>query len=1089
MIHRNSKSGFVFQLLVIWASHGLAHGVFILRFVKSPPRVTQVPERSVAILPCAAESILQPLTYKWLLNGQLLSIRSNGNYTWQGYQGNLLIPSLRQNSLNDGGLFQCTASNSLGSILGPISVLRVAYLEPYEGQAILKGYSKYTFESFCLDPPLVTSVPMATVTWSRVTGSVIHDGDKLGRVLIASGGHLCVLAADNTDIDMYTCTLNNPVTQQSFSIKHSVALVVKPKISWYKGNNVLSPSSKYGFVHNTTSTKIAIYRPTKADEGTYRCVAIDTSNVVFVAQAQLTVKTEIEESSPKFDGTLPPSMVAFLGKSAKITCPRARGALIYTWYHNAVPVSPDHRVSVKSNGSLLIKDVMRPDNGIYQVFAENSFGKSSAEPVYLLVSELNVISTTSTSPSPLPSPSPTSITPPASVTLPNSTNSIQPTTVAKEQPSSREPFTEPNTRKNLLKLPSVSFSKNTRRLSHSESTTPDYDLRLDSKNPLYGDSRTNREERFESNVYVSIHDDSNPLYSGFCPNRQEPNSSKNPMYSGTHHDRQDPDSGKNHLYSGIHHNRQEPNSSKNPLYSGTHHDREDPDSGKNHLYSGIHPDRQYHDVDKTHLYSSIYLDSQDPHKDKNHPYSGIHPDGSGAFPSRTSTRETSTTSNIYDLLIKLKLMTFAVMTKACLVYRTRPLSVRYDLGDLMVSTISMLSSMHIIYVNDKNLFEIYCRSDKKGKGKDVQVSSATQTPSPTGINNDAGNWVLLESSPKSTSVPVDSIRPNVTGDERSIAGTSVVKLYEELDKPSTNGYQRSSVTSQKFGVSDYRKWGAETNAERLRQLGLGPLPEEKVSGDTELSDTSSPYSKPPIRLSAHLTKSTTERIRDPLTTVTDGNANNIRASVVITTVSQSKLPYDIPDVDYSQSGSTTRTTVVERSYWQSGDDPGGRGMVKNMAASFKALEEQQSPTRSAGRKESFESRPLSVTSEARRHSSVKATSVVAERKKSFESKPPSVSVEVKRHSSMEGPFVVIERKKLSEPRPPSAADEHRRKSVVAERKESFEARRRSSVKTPVVVPDRSPAVWQATRPAGVATIENRVKRIRKLGGVNVMPPE
>ncbi|XP_048587559.1 netrin receptor DCC isoform X2 [Nematostella vectensis] len=751
MIHRNSKSGFVFQLLVIWASHGLAHGVFILRFVKSPPRVTQVPERSVAILPCAAESILQPLTYKWLLNGQLLSIRSNGNYTWQGYQGNLLIPSLRQNSLNDGGLFQCTASNSLGSILGPISVLRVAYLEPYEGQAILKGYSKYTFESFCLDPPLVTSVPMATVTWSRVTGSVIHDGDKLGRVLIASGGHLCVLAADNTDIDMYTCTLNNPVTQQSFSIKHSVALVgmstsqklsflkrprdaqvvegrdqfvvfecimsweveylgnytyngyyfpVKPKISWYKGNNVLSPSSKYGFVHNTTSTKIAIYRPTKADEGTYRCVAIDTSNVVFVAQAQLTVKTEIEESSPKFDGTLPPSMVAFLGKSAKITCPRARGALTYTWYHNAVPVSPDHRVSVTSNGSLLIKDVMRPDNGIYQVFAENSFGKSSAEPVYLLVSELNVISTTSTSPSPLPSPSPTSITPPASVTLPNSTNSIQPTTVAKEQPSSREPFTEPNTRlpsskkvepwknipgskyfpgrdgstesaglgakmeqsrterwrtialvclvtiglvvlglivlftyykrKNLLKLPSVSFSKNTRRLSHSE--------------------------RFESNVYVSIHDDSNPLYSGFCPNRQEPNSSKNPMYSGTHHDRQDPDSGKNHLYSGIHHNRQEPNSSKNPLYSGTHHDREDPDSCKNHLYSGIHPDRQYHDVDKTHLYSSIYLDSQDPHKDKNHPYSGIHPDGSGAFPSRTSTRETSTTSNIYEPVASLEIL-------------------------------------------------------------------------------------------------------------------------------------------------------------------------------------------------------------------------------------------------------------------------------------------------------------------------------------------------------------------------------------------------------------------------------------------------
>uniref|UniRef100_A0A8C1FQV7 Contactin 3b n=1 Tax=Cyprinus carpio carpio TaxID=630221 RepID=A0A8C1FQV7_CYPCA len=357
-----------------------------------------------AILTCEASGVPSP-QYRWSLNGTLIDLHGDERRRLSG--GNLIITSLERDQ--DSGVYQCTASNTQGTILSQRATLQFAYLESFKMQTrsavnVREGQGVV----------LLCGTPLHSgeLTFTWVFNEYPHFVQQDSRRFISQEtGNLYIAKVEPSDVGNYTCVVNNTITKERV-FSSPTPLVLRndgamgeyepkielhfpdtipaakgstlklecfalgnpvPKISWRRTSDVSFPN-KVKLKNSNAILEIPSFQ--QEDTGTYECIAENSrgKNALFIhlevfyrMQTTMTDKSlSIEENlfwECKANGKPKPS---------------------YSWLKNGETLISEGRVQIE-NGALSISSLNLSDGGMYQCVAENKHGiiYSSAELMVL----------------------------------------------------------------------------------------------------------------------------------------------------------------------------------------------------------------------------------------------------------------------------------------------------------------------------------------------------------------------------------------------------------------------------------------------------------------------------------------------------------------------------------------------------------------------------------------------------------------------------------------------------------------------------------------------------------------------------------
>lgn len=386
-----------------------------------PPTVfTQQPQGGLPelrgnrkVLTCSANGIPSPV-YRWIKDGALVSQNSTD-----------MSLQIRNISLLDAGVYQCIASNELGSLLSSRAAVSVAYMVPYNSSRDTVVITAREGHAGIISLPPLGSIPAPSIQWKEPGTGYTITGETQ-RYHVTQSNQLVILetrvAFENNKT--FKATVINSFVQQSMdsptyllSVQDSgnqngdilPEFVLPPNsttavqgddfvklecianarplnllsLNWYRkvnGNKqLIQQDNKY--LLSLYRRTLTIREPSTADSGVYQCEAsftkpgeINASRPI-VAEANLTVYVR-----PSFV-TIPPSELDVdMGMSQMLQC-QALGVPPPTvkWYRNSVLIddATNDRYQLASNGSLKLLNVTTSDSGVFQCFVTNSAGELS----------------------------------------------------------------------------------------------------------------------------------------------------------------------------------------------------------------------------------------------------------------------------------------------------------------------------------------------------------------------------------------------------------------------------------------------------------------------------------------------------------------------------------------------------------------------------------------------------------------------------------------------------------------------------------------------------------------------------------------
>uniref|UniRef100_A0A669ETE1 Cell adhesion associated, oncogene regulated n=1 Tax=Oreochromis niloticus TaxID=8128 RepID=A0A669ETE1_ORENI len=230
--------------------------------------------------------------------------------------------------------------------------------------------------------------------------------------LILPSGNLQIISVSAQHQGMYKCGAVNPVTRETVTQFHGTKLSVKysdpsssvqivypktpktvsieksqpltlecvvsgspaPAAKWFKNGKVIPGPS-----HQRQHNNLAFVRAMRSDEGSYTC-AVETEQGTLIS-ANYTVK--VLEPVSIIEGLA--NQLTSLGSSARFICvAQGNPSPNITWLFNAEPITPSHRFQI-SGSSLVVSDVTRQDEGVYQCLLDNGF--SSAQSFGMLTTQ------------------------------------------------------------------------------------------------------------------------------------------------------------------------------------------------------------------------------------------------------------------------------------------------------------------------------------------------------------------------------------------------------------------------------------------------------------------------------------------------------------------------------------------------------------------------------------------------------------------------------------------------------------------------------------------------------------------------------
>ncbi|XP_018589568.2 contactin-3 [Scleropages formosus] len=359
-----------------------------------------------ATMTCEAGGTPSP-QYRWSLNGTLIDLRSDYRRRMSG--GNLIISRLDRTQ--DTGMYQCTASNPLGTIVSRRASLTFAYLETFRPQT-RSAVSVREGQGVVLlcGPPMHSGELTFAWVFNEYPYFVQQDNR---RFVSQETGNLYIAKVEPSDVGNYTCVVVNTVTKEKAlssptplvlrtdgamgeyepkievhfpdAVPAAKGSVVKlecfalgnpvPEIIWRRPNGIPFPTKVKMKKYNAI---LEIPNFQQEDAGTYECVAENS-------RGRNTVRGRLSfHSKPHWIQTMRDAAISI--ESSLVWECKANGKpkSSYSWLKNGEVLTSEGRVHIE-NGVLSIASLNLSDAGMYQCVAENKHGiiYSSAELMVL----------------------------------------------------------------------------------------------------------------------------------------------------------------------------------------------------------------------------------------------------------------------------------------------------------------------------------------------------------------------------------------------------------------------------------------------------------------------------------------------------------------------------------------------------------------------------------------------------------------------------------------------------------------------------------------------------------------------------------
>uniref|UniRef100_H2PA84 Contactin 6 n=1 Tax=Pongo abelii TaxID=9601 RepID=H2PA84_PONAB len=350
--------------------------------------------KSEVILNCAANGYPSP-HYRWKQNGTDIDFTMSYHYRLDG--GSLAISSPHTDQ--DIGMYQCLATNLLGTILSRKAKLQFAYIEDFETKtrstvSVREGQGVVLL---CGPPPHFGDLSYA---WTFNDNPLYVQEDNR-RFVSQETGNLYIAKVEPSDVGNYTCFITNKEAQRSVqgpptplvqrtdgvmgeyepkievrfpeTIQAAKDSSVKlecfalgnpvPDISWRR----LDGSPLPGKVKYSKSQAILeIPNFQQEDEGFYECIASNLRGRN-LAKGQL-----IFYAPPEWEQKIQNTYLSIYDNLLWECKASGKPNPWYTWLKNGERLNPEERIQIE-NGTLIITMLNVSDSGVYQCAAENKY--------------------------------------------------------------------------------------------------------------------------------------------------------------------------------------------------------------------------------------------------------------------------------------------------------------------------------------------------------------------------------------------------------------------------------------------------------------------------------------------------------------------------------------------------------------------------------------------------------------------------------------------------------------------------------------------------------------------------------------------
>ncbi|XP_021098117.1 contactin-2 isoform X1 [Heterocephalus glaber] len=376
---------------------------FLQEFSKEERDPVKAHEGWGVMLPCNPPAHYPGLSYRWLLNEFPNFIPTDGRHFVSQTTGNLYIA---RTNASDLGNYSCLATShmdfSTKSVFSKFAQLNLAAEDPRLFAPSIKA--RFPAETYALVGQQVTlecfafGNPVPRIKWRKVDGS-------LSPQWATAEPTLQIPSVSFEDEGTYECEAENSRGRDTVqgriivqaqpewlkvisdteadigaNLRWGCAAAGKPRptVRWLRNGE---PLASQGSAQNRVEVSAGDLRFSKLsleDSGMYQCVAENKHGTIY-ASAELAVQALAPDFRQNPVRRLIP---AARGGEISIACqPRAAPKATVLWSKGTEILVNSSRLTVTPDGTLVIRNISRSDEGRYTCFAENFMGKANSTGV------------------------------------------------------------------------------------------------------------------------------------------------------------------------------------------------------------------------------------------------------------------------------------------------------------------------------------------------------------------------------------------------------------------------------------------------------------------------------------------------------------------------------------------------------------------------------------------------------------------------------------------------------------------------------------------------------------------------------------